>query len=108
MATGAAKAVKELEKEQKSRATRMVRDSVDGALLDLATFYRDAMMIQTGNNESLINTDIAPDILAYASTASSHGTLQKIIAILEARQQLALNTAPLATCEALMCQLARK
>lgn len=108
MATGAAKAVKELEKEQKSRATRMVRDSVDGALLDLATFYRDAMMIQTGNVESLINTDITPDILAYASTASGHGTLQKIIAILGARQQLALNTAPLATCEALMCQLARK
>ena len=108
MATGAAKAVKELEKEQKSRATRMARDSIDGALLDLATFYRDAMMVQTGNEKSRINTDITPDILAYASTATGHGTLQKINAIMEARKQLALNTAPLATCEALMCQLAQK
>jgi DNA polymerase III subunit delta' len=108
MATGAAKAVKELEKEQKSRATRMVRDSIDGSLLDLATFYRDAMMVQTGNDKPLINADIAPDILAYASTATGHGTLQKINAIMEARKQLALNTAPLATCEALMCQLAQK
>jgi DNA polymerase-3 subunit delta' len=32
MATGAVKAMKELEKEQKSRATHMVRDSIDGAL----------------------------------------------------------------------------
>jgi len=32
MATGGAKAVKELEKEQKSRSTRMVRDSIDGRL----------------------------------------------------------------------------
>ncbi|MSW17991.1 MAG: DNA polymerase III subunit delta', partial [Actinobacteria bacterium] len=36
MATGGSKAVKELEKEQKSRSTRMVRDSIDGALLDIA------------------------------------------------------------------------
>jgi DNA polymerase-3 subunit delta' len=108
MATGAAKAVKELEKEQKSRATRMVRDSIDGALLDLATFYRDVMMAQAGVTESMINSDIRPEIEDYASSFLPHSAVQKMSAIKEARMHLAMNAAPLATCEALMCQLARK
>ena len=108
MATGGAKAVKELEKEQKSRATRMVRDSIDGALLDIATFYRDVMMVQSGNSESLINSDIRPQIASYAANSTPHSTTNKITAIMQARTTLQQNAAPLLTCEALMCQLARK
>ncbi|CAN2169359.1 HolB ATPase involved in DNA replication [Candidatus Nanopelagicaceae bacterium] len=108
MATGAAKAVKELEKEQKLRSTRMVRDSIDGALLDLATFYRDVMMAQAGIKESMINSDMRPEIEGYASSFPAHTAAQKMSAILEARNHLAMNAAPLVTCEALMCELARK
>ena len=108
MATGAAKAVKELEKEQKSRATRMVRDSIDGALLDLATFYRDVMMAQAGVTESMINSDMRSEIESYATSFPAHTAAQKMNAILEARNHLAMNAAPLVTCEALMCELARK
>ena len=108
MATGAAKAVKELEKEQKSRATRMVRDSIDGALLDLTTFYRDVMMVQAGNNGPIINSDIRVEIESFASSLPAHTAVQKMSAILEARKHLAINTAPLVTCEALMCELARR
>ena len=108
MATGAAKAVKELEKEQKSRATRMVRDSIDGALLDLATFYRDVMMVQAGDAGSIINTYMQTEVDGYASSISAHSAAQKMSAILEARNHLAMNAAPLVTCEALMCELARK
>jgi DNA polymerase III subunit delta' len=108
MATGAAKAVKELEKEQKSRATRMVRDSIDGALIDLATFYRDVMMVQSGAADSMINSDMQTEIEEYASQISTHSAVQKMSAIMEARNQLAMNAAPLLTCEALMCQLARR
>jgi DNA polymerase-3 subunit delta' len=108
MATGGAKAVKELEKEQKSRSTRMVRDSIDGALLDIATFYRDVMMVQSGNMGSVINTDMREQIQSYAANSPSHSTINKINAIMEARENLARNSAPLVTCEALMCQLARK
>ena len=107
MATGGAKAVKELEKEQKSRSTRMVRDSIDGALLDMATFYRDAMMLQSGNSESMINTEMREEIENYAAKAPSHSTISKINAIMEARINLAHNAAPLVTCEALMCRLAK-
>jgi DNA polymerase-3 subunit delta' len=108
MATGGVKAVKELEKEQKSRSTRMVRDSIDGTLLDIATFYRDVMMVQSGNTESMINTDMREQIESYAASHPSHSTILKINAIMEARTNLAQNAAPLVTCEALMCQLARK
>ncbi len=107
MATGGAKAVKELEKEQKSRSTRMVRDSIDGALLDIATFYRDVMMVQSANTESMINTDMREEIESYAASHTEHSTILKINALMDARSNLARNAAPLVTCEALMCSLAR-
>ena len=107
MATGGAKAVKELEKEQKSRLTRMVRDSIDGALLYLATFYRDAMMVQSGNADSIINTDIREKIESYALNSTSHSTIYKLNAIMEARANLARNSTPLVTCESLTCKLAK-
>ena len=108
MATGAAKAAKELEKEQKSRATRMVRDFIDGALLDIATFYRDVMLAQCGISESLINADMREQIEKYAGSSRSATIINKINVTIAARKNLALNAAPLVTCEALMCQLARK
>jgi DNA polymerase III subunit delta' len=107
IATGGAKAVKELEKEQKSRATRMARDSIDGALLDLATFYRDVMMVQVGDAGSIINADMRVEIEKYASSFPVHTAVQKMSAILDARKHLAMSAAPLGTCEALMCRLAK-
>jgi DNA polymerase-3 subunit delta' len=107
MASGAAKAVKELEKEQKSRATRMVRDSIDGALLDIATFYRDVMMVQSGSADAIINTDMIDAINTYAAKHPKHSTINKMSAIMEARTNLSHNAAPLLTCEALFCRLAK-
>ena len=106
MATGGAKAVKELEKEQKSRATRMVRDSLDGALLYIATFFRDVMMVQAGATDALINTDMTEQITEYAHKTTPHSTVRKVNAIMKARTHLSHNAAPLLTCEALMCQIA--
>lgn len=107
MATGGSKALKELEKEQKSRATRMVRDSLDGALLDLATLYRDVLMVQSSRGDSLINQELAEKIAVLAEQTRSEKTLQKIDAIMQARTNLSFNAAPLLTIEALMCVLAR-
>jgi DNA polymerase-3 subunit delta' len=106
MATGGSKAIKELEKEQKSRATRMVRDSLDGALLDIATFYRDVMLVQSGATDSIINIDMTDQITAFAHKTPAHSTVKKINAIMEARTNLSHNAAPLLTIEALMCRLA--
>jgi len=108
IATGAGKAVKELEKEQKSRYSRMVRDTIDSALLDIATFFRDVMMVQTGKVESLINIDMGEYVSHYAENSAPHSIVNKINAIMEARVSLASNAAPLLTCEALMCRLAKQ
>ena len=108
MASGASKAVKELEKEQKARATRLVRDSIDAALLDLATFYRDVLLVQSGSPDSLINSDLQNEVNQLASSSTSKSTTLKIDAILKTRSQLTQNSAPLLICEALMCELARK
>jgi DNA polymerase-3 subunit delta' len=106
MATGGSKAIKELEKEQKSRTTRAVRDGLDGALLDIATFYRDVMLVQSGATDSIINIDIIDEITAFAHKTPAHATVKKINAIMEARTNLSHNAAPLLTIEALMCRLA--
>jgi len=47
-------------------------------------------------------------IESYAANSLSHSIINKINAIMDARENLAHNAAPLVTCEALMCQLARK
>ena len=107
MATGGAKAIKELEKEQKTRSTRMVRDGLDAALLDIATFYRDVMMVQAGANDGLINKELESQITTNASNTKPHTTINKINAIMAARTNLGHNAAPLLTVEALMCVLAR-
>jgi DNA polymerase-3 subunit delta' len=107
MATGGSKAIKDLEKEQKTRQTRMIRDGLDAALLDIATFYRDVMMVQAGANDALINKELEAEIRALAEKTKPHNTIKKISAIMQARTNLGHNAAPLLTVEALMCTLAR-
>ena len=102
---GGSKAVKELEKEQKSRATRAVRDYLDRALLDIATLYRDILLVQSGSTDSLINTDLLSEITRVASASTPEATLAKLDAIMKTRINLAHNSAPLLTVEALMVQL---
>jgi len=107
MATGGSKAIKDLEKEQKSRTTRMIRDSIDGALVDIATLYRDVMFMQSGTQGALINQEFLSDISKLAEKIPAAKTVSKIDAIMSARTNLSHNAAPLLTLEALMCQLAQ-
>ena len=107
MVQGGAKAIKELEKDQKSRQTRMVRDYLDRALLDIATFYRDTLLVQSGmkSEDSLINRDMQREIAIVASNTTSEITLRKLEAIMKTRTNLSRNAAPLLAVEALMVQL---
>jgi DNA polymerase III subunit delta' len=102
---GGSKVVKELEKEQKSRATRMVRDFLDRALLDIATLYRDVLLVQSNSEDSLINIDLVDEIKKVAIASSPESTLKKLEAIMVARTNLSHNAAPLLNVEALMVQL---
>ena len=102
--SGGAKAIKDLEKEQKSSTTRSIRDNIDGALLDLSTFYRDVLVLQSNGSE-ILNVDLEADLLEYARTTRAKRTIEQIEAILTARTNLSRNAAPLATLEALFCAL---
>jgi len=105
LAIGGAKAVKELEKQQKVKTTRQIRDYIDRALLDLASFYRDVLLSQSELSSHFINTELSKEILKMSNEIPRVKILLKIESILRARSNLARNAAPLLTMEALMCEL---
>ena len=78
---------------------------MDGALLDLATFYRDVILVQAGHDGDLINAELAEQINKMATNTQSHKTIAKMDAIMQARENLQRNGAPLLVMEALMCEL---
>jgi len=96
---GAAGALRDLEDRQKSRATRLKRDSLDLALLDLAGFYRDVLMIQSGAGVELANADHEAGLRELASASSPEATVHRIEAIMRCRERLAASVAPLLAVE---------
>ena len=83
----------------------MVRDYLDRALLDLATLYRDVLIVQSSSVENLINQDMENEITKIASSTTENKTLLKIQAILRARVNLSHSSATLLTVESLMLEL---
>ena len=102
--SGGSKAIKDLEKEQKSATTRSIRDNLDSALLDIATIYRDVLVTQSGSDE-ILNIDLKAEVAEFASTTTAKRSIERIEALLEARINLGRNSAPLSTLEALFCAL---
>jgi len=102
---GVAGAMKDLEDRQKSRATRVKRDTLDGALLDLAAFYRDVLMVQYGADVELANADRLEDVRRLAAAAPPEATLRRIQAIMRCRERLTLNVAPLLAVEEMTISL---
>jgi DNA polymerase III subunit delta' len=96
---GMAGALKDLEDRQKSRATRVKRDTLDQALLDLAVFYRDVLMLQFGAHVELANGDRVADLRRLAAASSPESTLRRLQAIMHCRDRLTLNVAPLLAVE---------
>lgn len=92
---GAAGALKDLEKRQKSRQTRASRDAMDRALIDLATYFRDALLVSSGATGVAANhPDMADKVAALAAHASPDKLLRCIEAVLECREALAANVKP--------------
>jgi DNA polymerase-3 subunit delta' len=102
---GGAGALRDLEDRQKSRATRLKRDSLDRALLDLAGFYRDVLMIQARAGVELANADHEADLHELASASSPEATLHRIEAIMRCRERLAASVAPLLAVEEMTISL---
>ncbi|AXT86185.1 DNA polymerase III subunit delta' [Aeromicrobium sp. A1-2] len=104
---GYAGAMSTLEKEQKRRRTRLARDSIDGVLLDLLSFCRDVLAVQLATGVELVNADIAADIEEIAGVWTPESTIHTIDAIVECRESLTANAAPLLALERMMMGLRR-
>ncbi|MFJ9946643.1 DNA polymerase III subunit delta' [Kitasatospora sp. NPDC091207] len=102
---GMAGAVKELEKRQKSRATRTRRETLGVALLDLLGFYRDVLALQLGAGGALSNEDQRQALNRVAQAGPPEGTLRRIEAVLACRQALDRNVDPLLAVEAMTVAL---
>ena len=106
LATGGNKAIKELEKEQKTRSTRLVRDNLDSALLDIASVYRDILFVKSGLTKSVINKDMIEKINLVTPKISEITTLNTIESILSSRNNLLKNSSPNSTIESLFSRIA--
>jgi DNA polymerase-3 subunit delta' len=102
---GGAGALRELEDRQKSRATRLKRDSLDRALLDLAGYYRDILAVQLGASVELANAGRSEELDALARSSRPDDTVRHIEAIMRCRERLELNVAPLLAVEELTLSL---
>jgi DNA polymerase III subunit delta' len=92
---GATGALKDLEKRQKSRHTRASRDALDRALIDLATYFRDALLVSAGAGAVAPNhPDMADKVGAMAAVVSPDRLLRCIEAVLECREALSINVKP--------------
>jgi DNA polymerase-3 subunit delta' len=104
---GGAGQLKELERRQKSRATRIGRDSLDRALVDLAGLYRDALVLSSAPSGDLPlnHPDRRADADELGRRIGPEGALRRIDAILGCRTALEQNVKPQIAMEALTVQL---
>jgi len=105
---GATGAIKDLERRQKSRHTRASRDALDRALIDLATYFRDALLVASQAGEIQPNhPDMTDRVAAMAAHASPEKLLRCIEAVLECREALAVNVKPKFAVDAMVATVGR-
>ncbi|KPI03011.1 DNA polymerase III, delta prime subunit [Actinobacteria bacterium OK074] len=105
MPRGTAGVMKDLEDKQKRRRTRTQRDSLDLALTDLTSFYRDVLALQLGSRVALANVDAEDTLERLARGSTPEATLRRIDAIAACRVALDRNVAPLLAVEAMTMAL---
>ncbi|MHA6762173.1 DNA polymerase III subunit delta' [Streptacidiphilus sp. PAMC 29251] len=105
MPRGTAGAMKDLEDRQKRRATRTQRDTLDRALIDLSSFYRDVLAVQFRAAGELSNEEMRAAVERVAGESGPEGTLRRIEAVLDCRRALERNVAPLLAVEAMTVAL---
>jgi DNA polymerase-3 subunit delta' len=102
---GSAGVVKDLEKRQRSRATRTQRDALDRALVDLAAFYRDVVLVQAGSRGPFAHPDFDDEVRSVALVLAPAATLQCLDAILGCRLALEQNVKPIIAVQAMTAAL---
>ncbi len=105
---GSAGAIKDLERRQKSRQTRASRDALDRALIDLATYFRDALVVSTGARVRANHPDMADRVAALAAHATPDRLLRCVEGVLACREALAANVKPKFAVDALVATIGRQ
>lgn len=99
---GSATVVKELEEKQKKRRTRFLRDALDLALIDLAGLYRDALIISSNSEISLVH----PDFTEVSQNLATKNQPQALVACLDAinhcRDAISKNVSPVTAMDELV------
>jgi DNA polymerase-3 subunit delta' len=106
-ARGAKAAERDLERQQKSRNTRTQRDALDRALVDLAGFFRDALVVGSDAQVPLTNPDREADIRRAATEWPAESVLRRLEAVLACRTALDQNVKPEIAVEAMMTAMQR-
>ncbi|HLS04261.1 MAG TPA: DNA polymerase III subunit delta' [Actinomycetales bacterium] len=97
--------MRQLEEDQKRRATRAQRDVLDRMMTDLLSLYRDVLLTQLGAEVEHINATHHDLIAQMASQRSTAATIGCMDAIGTARERLAANVTPLLALEAMLIAL---
>jgi DNA polymerase-3 subunit delta' len=97
--------LKQLEDDQKRRATRRQRDVLDRAMVDLLSLYRDVLVVQLGAEVDLVNDEHAQTVQMVARDSTPEQTVRRMDAIGQARERLDGNVAPLLALEAMAVAL---
>jgi DNA polymerase-3 subunit delta' len=102
---GTAGVLKDLEKRQRSRATRAQRDALDRALVDLAAFYRDVLLVHSRSSVAPAHPDFAIDVDKVAAQLGPAQVLRRLDAVLDCREAIELNVKPRIAVEAMTAAL---
>lgn len=94
-----------LEEDQKRQARRRQHDTLDAALTDLSSMYRDSLVLGTGARVDAVNASEMGQIQTLAKAMDSQELLAALETIALARQRLTANGAPLLVMEAMMIGL---
>ncbi|QJW37793.1 DNA polymerase III subunit delta' [Cellulosimicrobium protaetiae] len=97
--------LRDLEADQKRRATRHQRDVLDRAMVDLLSLYRDVLVVQLGAEVELVNSELAETVRSLAEDSTPEQTVRRMDAIGVARERLEGNVAPLLAVEAMVVAL---
>lgn len=94
--------IKDLEDDQKRRATRSLRDGIDRIMVDLLSLYRDVLLLQLGADIEPVNLSIRPRLVDAAAASSPEQTLATMDAITVARRRIEGNVSPVLALESML------
>jgi len=100
--------LKALEDDQKRRATRSLRDGIDRILVDLASLFRDVLVMQLHAGVPLVNRELEAELRAAAASARPAASLATLDAIQEARTRIEGNVQPVLALEAMLVSAIRR